>query len=377
MASRRIRTTLLDSEEHVCPTCNQSDVSPDNLIANKFLRQAVNTFKKEQSGMCGTSQSQNPTQTSSPVPTPPPLIMQSQTQKLYQSSHSQQDPLVPRSEAADTPSSSQVCGDPPTSNDPDPASNTPSTSLQPTQSHLDIFDNSTSSSSSCPTRSWSESFNTQQLPPSSTSSSSSYPAVPPPLFPSPLFHTFLAAQQPLNSYHPGYPPATPVWTLPTPQGAPIPSLCSSTSASPIPALIPKEWYMHQRNKKERSPHRGSAYRRSSSRSNSKSSKVQIFSLLLSLFKQVQIPFPVQVPKQIKKYMKYFLFFPPGPTHLTPITETSTPALIPPTLIAMVTNVLLRRPRHPHLECLTLPGPSHHRIVAKPAITVGITIRNLL
>ncbi|XP_019113893.2 E3 ubiquitin-protein ligase RBBP6 isoform X2 [Larimichthys crocea] len=338
-----IRTTLLDSEEHVCPTCNQSDVSPDNLIANKFLRQAVNTFKKEQSGMCGTSQSQNPTQTSSPVPTPPPLITQSQTQKLYQSSHSQQDPLVPRSQAADTPSSSQVCGDPPTSTDPDPASNTPSTSLQPTQSHLDIFDkeaeekthddsaaaapsvpvshkdpaaapsqliplvnhapeveqpqtvsvnlqqastgpppglsgpskcweSSTSSSSSCPTRSWSESFNTQQLPPSSTSSSSSYPAVPPPLFPSPLFHTFLAAQQPLNSYHPGYPPATPVWTLPTPQGAPIPSLCSSTAASPIPALIPKEWYMHQRNKKERSPHRGSAYRRSSSRSNSKSSK---------------------------------------------------------------------------------------------------------
>lgn len=34
-----IRTTLLDSEEHICFTCKQSDVSPDNLIANKFLRQ--------------------------------------------------------------------------------------------------------------------------------------------------------------------------------------------------------------------------------------------------------------------------------------------------------------------------------------------------
>ncbi|XP_061882581.1 E3 ubiquitin-protein ligase RBBP6-like [Entelurus aequoreus] len=42
-----IRTTLLDSEEHICYTCKQSDVSPDNLIANKFLRQAVNNFKNE------------------------------------------------------------------------------------------------------------------------------------------------------------------------------------------------------------------------------------------------------------------------------------------------------------------------------------------
>lgn len=36
-----IRTALLDSEEHICSSCNQSDVSPDNLIANKFLRQVI------------------------------------------------------------------------------------------------------------------------------------------------------------------------------------------------------------------------------------------------------------------------------------------------------------------------------------------------
>lgn len=36
-----IRTALLESEEHVCYTCKQSDVSPDNLIANKFLRQVT------------------------------------------------------------------------------------------------------------------------------------------------------------------------------------------------------------------------------------------------------------------------------------------------------------------------------------------------
>ncbi|XP_010074280.1 PREDICTED: E3 ubiquitin-protein ligase RBBP6-like, partial [Pterocles gutturalis] len=34
-----IRTALLESEEHTCPTCHQTDVSPDALIANKFLRQ--------------------------------------------------------------------------------------------------------------------------------------------------------------------------------------------------------------------------------------------------------------------------------------------------------------------------------------------------
>ena len=34
-----VRTALLDSDQHTCPTCKQSNVSPDTLIANKFLRQ--------------------------------------------------------------------------------------------------------------------------------------------------------------------------------------------------------------------------------------------------------------------------------------------------------------------------------------------------
>ncbi|XP_037647640.1 E3 ubiquitin-protein ligase RBBP6-like isoform X3 [Sebastes umbrosus] len=370
-----IRTALLDSEEHVCPTCSQSDVSPDTLIGNKFLRQAVETFKKERGHtkslrkVGGTSQSQNPTPTPSPVPTPPPLAVQSQPQKLQLPTHSQQDPLLYRSPAADTTPSSQVCGAPPTATGPasapntqvcgapptatGPASapNTPSTSLQPVQSLLEIPDreaeektwddsaaaatpsvpvspkdptdapsqliplvkltpmveqpqtvsvnlqqpsagpasrpsvpskswDSSSSSSGCPTGGWNES-NTQQLPPSV----SSYTTPPPPLFPSPHFHSFLAAQQPLGIYPPGYPPTTPVWTLPNLQGAPIPSLCPSTPSlcpstsslfpsTPIPALIPKEWYRHQRKKKERSPHRGSSHRSSSTRSNSKSSKTK-------------------------------------------------------------------------------------------------------
>ncbi|XP_054463672.1 E3 ubiquitin-protein ligase RBBP6-like [Anoplopoma fimbria] len=339
-----IRSALLDSEEHVCPTCSQSDVSPDNLIANKFLRQAVDNFKKERgvtkslSRGCGTSQSQNPTRTPSPVPTPPPLSVQSQPPpKPHMPTHRQQDPLLYLSQAADTPPLTQVCEAPPTETGPASSPPTPSTSLEPEQSHLEkpdkeaeektnddsaaaasppvpvspkdptdapsqliplvkltppteqpqsvsvnpqqpssgpapkpsgpstCWESSSSSSSLCPTGGWNEP-NTQQPPPSV----SSYPSTPPPpLFPSPHFHTFLAAQQALGIYPPGYPPPTPVWTLPNLQAAPIPSLCPSTS---IPALIPKEWYQHQRKKKERSPHRGSSHRRSSSRSDSKPSK---------------------------------------------------------------------------------------------------------
>ncbi|CAN0082763.1 unnamed protein product [Bubo scandiacus] len=40
-----IRTALLEREEHTCPTCHQAGVSPDTLVANKCLRQAVNNFK--------------------------------------------------------------------------------------------------------------------------------------------------------------------------------------------------------------------------------------------------------------------------------------------------------------------------------------------
>ncbi|XP_048060200.1 E3 ubiquitin-protein ligase RBBP6-like [Megalobrama amblycephala] len=39
-----IRMCLLESDGHVCPTCRQSDVSPDSLAANTVLRQEVNHF---------------------------------------------------------------------------------------------------------------------------------------------------------------------------------------------------------------------------------------------------------------------------------------------------------------------------------------------
>ncbi|XP_028313242.1 E3 ubiquitin-protein ligase RBBP6-like [Gouania willdenowi] len=40
-----IRTALLDSEDHVCFTCKQSDVSPDSITANYYLRKVVNDYK--------------------------------------------------------------------------------------------------------------------------------------------------------------------------------------------------------------------------------------------------------------------------------------------------------------------------------------------
>uniref|UniRef100_A0A663EHL6 RBBP6 ligase n=1 Tax=Aquila chrysaetos chrysaetos TaxID=223781 RepID=A0A663EHL6_AQUCH len=36
-----IRTALLESEERMCPTCQETDISPDALIPNKCLRQVT------------------------------------------------------------------------------------------------------------------------------------------------------------------------------------------------------------------------------------------------------------------------------------------------------------------------------------------------
>ncbi|XP_018595409.1 E3 ubiquitin-protein ligase RBBP6-like [Scleropages formosus] len=40
-----IRAALLESPKQTCPTCEQSDVSPDSLIPNKSLRLALNNFQ--------------------------------------------------------------------------------------------------------------------------------------------------------------------------------------------------------------------------------------------------------------------------------------------------------------------------------------------
>lgn len=44
-----IRTHLLDSEEHKCPACSTINVSPDNLLPNRYLRTKVLRYKNEKS----------------------------------------------------------------------------------------------------------------------------------------------------------------------------------------------------------------------------------------------------------------------------------------------------------------------------------------
>ncbi|XP_055667355.1 uncharacterized protein LOC106112592 [Falco peregrinus] len=63
-----IRTALLELEEHTCPACHQAGVSPDALVANNFLRQAVNNFQNGTGytkGLCKEIQQQQ---------SPPPLV---------------------------------------------------------------------------------------------------------------------------------------------------------------------------------------------------------------------------------------------------------------------------------------------------------------
>lgn len=68
-------------------------------------------------------------------------------------------------------------------------------------------------------------------------------------------------------------------------------------------------------------------------------------------------------------------FPPGPRPQTPAADTSTPVLVPLTPTATVTNAPLRLPHPLRLESASIPGPSHHRIIAKKPTTVGITVKN--
>ncbi|KAM4717525.1 uncharacterized protein FYW61_017593 isoform 2-T2 [Anableps anableps] len=344
-----IRTALLESETHVCPTCGQSDVSPDTLIANKFLRQAVNNFKKErgcsksQRTACVTSQSQNTTPRPSPVPTLTPSSIQNKIKKPLQSPCTEQESLVNKPKPEKSPPLSESPDGHPATPEPAPVENSSeNTSPQPEQSLAVTSNNeelektrddleaitpsglvsnkdspeapsqlipqvksveeteqlqtigvnqrqsssdsttrlsgsSTSRDSTCSTSTYlagslTESSSEQHRTSSSSSSYSSLQTTPPPLFPSPPFHTFVPTHQPLSSYLPGYPPTTPAWKLPIPPGAPLPSLCSSSSTSSIPVLIPKEWYKFQRKKKERSPHKRSFSHSVSKSSKSKSSR---------------------------------------------------------------------------------------------------------
>ncbi|XP_072705289.1 E3 ubiquitin-protein ligase RBBP6-like [Ciconia boyciana] len=70
-----IRTPLLASEEHTCPTCHQTDVSPDALIANKALRKAVNNFRNGTGYTKRLRKQLQQQQQQLPPPPPPPPVM--------------------------------------------------------------------------------------------------------------------------------------------------------------------------------------------------------------------------------------------------------------------------------------------------------------
>lgn len=42
-----IRNILIESEENQCPDCKEKDTSPETLIPNRFLRNAVNNFRNK------------------------------------------------------------------------------------------------------------------------------------------------------------------------------------------------------------------------------------------------------------------------------------------------------------------------------------------
>ncbi|KAJ0000803.1 hypothetical protein NQD34_005823 [Periophthalmus magnuspinnatus] len=275
-----IRTALLNSEDHICPTCNQSDVSPDTLIANKFLRQAVNNYTKEQ---VSTQSQKNPcmsqdcTPRPSPAPTPPSQSQpdKSQVADLQISTDSSSTTLVVKTsdKEVDLKTDSSPAASPSmlvseadtcdslsqpiplvTSVTPAVTDETNSGSTSQSDKAPPHWDRSTSAS---PSESW-------------TSISTTYPASTSPSFPltqSPNIapshvQTYLPVQQQqtLNTYPPGFTTATPPWTTgPSPQGAPIPTFTSSSSTS-IPPLLPKELMLYHRRNKERTPPRGSSYK---------------------------------------------------------------------------------------------------------------------
>ncbi|KAH0515095.1 E3 ubiquitin-protein ligase RBBP6 [Microtus ochrogaster] len=82
-----IRTALLESDEHTCPACHQDSVSPDALVANKFLRKAVNNFKNK-TGYAKRLQTRLP-------PPPPPVASPGQHSESSQRTQGPSPPATP------------------------------------------------------------------------------------------------------------------------------------------------------------------------------------------------------------------------------------------------------------------------------------------
>lgn len=81
-----IRDSLLDSDDHVCPLCKETGISPDALIPNKFMRTAVNNFQNE-TGYT-TVKRRNQQQEEAPVVAPPPKVVPKPAQRPEPERHS-------------------------------------------------------------------------------------------------------------------------------------------------------------------------------------------------------------------------------------------------------------------------------------------------
>ncbi|KAK3583584.1 hypothetical protein CHS0354_039402 [Potamilus streckersoni] len=78
-----IRNALLETEEHICPTCGESEISPDRLISNRFLRTAISNFYNETGNIVKTTHVIAPpvihAQHNGPGPQQPGVAPQAQT----------------------------------------------------------------------------------------------------------------------------------------------------------------------------------------------------------------------------------------------------------------------------------------------------------
>lgn len=102
-----IRTFLLESEEHECPDCNEKDVSPETLIPNRFLRNAVMNFKNE-TGYAKRQTYRPPVQSAGQplaVPTEQPKVetQQATSQVSPQTTQSSSVPSAPSQEPIEPP----------------------------------------------------------------------------------------------------------------------------------------------------------------------------------------------------------------------------------------------------------------------------------
>ncbi|XP_056462802.1 E3 ubiquitin-protein ligase RBBP6-like [Gadus chalcogrammus] len=262
-----IRSALLESDEHVCPTCAKVDVSPDTLVANKFLRQAVNSFNNELGNQnslatpgpsAPTSQTSNPSP--SPAPNPPPPVSATQTRPKtpYQQTRHQQDPLMSRPPPAHTPPLAQPNTPSPVATAPSSASSTPVNSPPRPQNQPDV-----------PGSTEAEAEVSVDAAEASIPSGSSSPVEAPPLM-APGYHVPVAEDR--ESISPKNTQMSPTYPTVRPSDQPPVKESSSTSSGPAvgggwpypregpgpplppPPLIPKEeMYRHQQRRMKERP----------------------------------------------------------------------------------------------------------------------------